>query len=59
MSCPIVWICICSRIAFRLAVEAAMAAMPEPGKLILDVDENLYTISGCPSFLHSMRISMR
>ena len=31
-------------------MEAATAAIPDPGKLTFDVDVNLYTISGFPAF---------
>ena len=31
--------------------EAAMQATPEPGKVILEVEQNLYTISGFPALL--------
>lgn len=51
--------CICFLISTKLLAEAAMAATPEPGKLILDVEQNLYTISGFPARLHSAKISTR
>ena len=41
----------------KIFFEAAMAASPEPGNVTFDVEMNLYTMSGCPAFLHSSRIS--
>ena len=32
--------------------------IPLPGKVIFEVEANLYTISGCPHLLHSARISI-
>ena len=40
-----------------VALEDAIAAMPEPAKLTLEVEQNSNTISGCPAFSHSERIS--
>ena len=57
LSCPMVWIHSCFLISTRLFWEAAIAAIPDPGKLIFDVDANLYARSGFPALLHAARIS--
>ena len=36
--------------------DVAMAETPEPGKLTLEVDANMYTIFGLPAFSHSSSI---
>ena len=47
-------------VSYRLYTElTAIAAIPEPGKDIFEVDANLYTISGLPALRHSSRISSR
>ena len=49
----------CILMSSMLLGEVAMAASPEPGKLILEVDANLYTRSGFPARLHSAKISIK
>ena len=43
--------------ATKKPLDAAIAAIPEPGYVIFDVEQNSYTISGFPAFLHSSKIS--
>ena len=38
------------------STEDATADTPEPGKLIFDVEQKIYTMFGLPAFLHSSKI---
>ena len=57
LSCPIVWNFIKFLASSIFALDAASAAIPDPGKETLDVEINLNTISGLPALTHSFNSS--